>query len=328
MPFGVVWDVFWEPLPLGGLLGHLGGLLAVPGASWSVLDASGERLGASWGPLGGILGASWRPLGASWALPGAILEAIDQKRGWVFVFPSPRRGLQMSILGRSWGHLGALLGALGALLGPSWGPLGALLGHLGAILRPQKPIRSEKARRPKTLISVRFLKDFGVLAFSASRCSKTGQEAPKTAPRRPNRPPREPQDGLIASDDGLRGAHDSSRAPEDGPKEAQEGGRNPKIQTFRPKRPTGGPKRPPRGPQEAPRGPLAARTEAPRGAQRGLGPLIVPLHTRSHWYGCTYPCRTYVSGRSACLPVPQFMFARSVGAYIRAAVTLSKAGVG
>ena len=80
---GVSWDVFWEPL--GGLLGRLRGLLAVPVASWSVLDASGERIGASWGPLGGILGASWRPLGASWAPPGAILEAIDQKKGWIFV---------------------------------------------------------------------------------------------------------------------------------------------------------------------------------------------------------------------------------------------------
>ena len=102
---------------------------------------------------------------------------------------------------------------------------------------------------------------FRVLAFSASRRSKTGQEAPKTAPRRPNRPPREPQDGLIASEDGVRGAQDCSRAPEDGPKEAREGGRKPKIQTVRPKRPTGGlffllPQRrgwvPPRAPHVAP----------------------------------------------------------------------------
>ena len=103
--------------------------------------------------------------------------------------------------------------------------------------------------------------DVGLLAFSASRRSKTGQEAPKTAPRRPNRPPREPQDGLRASDDGLRGAHDSSRAPEDGPKESQEGDAS---RTSKPSAP--------RGPPEAPRGPQEIRKrlqEAPsRPAQR------------------------------------------------------------
>ena len=101
-PFGCLSESlgmsFWERL--GGLLGRLGGLLAVPGASWSVLDASGERLGASWGPLVGILGASWRPLGASWALAGAILEAINKKRGWLLL-GSPCRSLQMGILGLS-----------------------------------------------------------------------------------------------------------------------------------------------------------------------------------------------------------------------------------
>ena len=47
------------------------------------------------------------------------------------------------------------------------------------------------------MIFFRCLKGFRVLAFSASRRSKTGQEAPKTAPRRPKRPPREPQDCLL-----------------------------------------------------------------------------------------------------------------------------------
>ena len=135
--------------PVGWLGGASWGLV---GLLWGILD------------LAGLLEA-WRPLGVSWAPPGAILEAIDQKRGWI-ISGSPRRSLQMGLLGRSWGPLGALLGALGALLGPSWGPLGALLGHLGAILGPQKPIRSEKARRPKTLIFFRFLKDFGLSGAS------------------------------------------------------------------------------------------------------------------------------------------------------------------
>ena len=75
----------------------------------------------------------------------------------------------LGLLG-SWGALGALSGALGALLG-SWGPLGpllgpswalGLLGHLGAILRPQKPIGGENGRGPTTLIP-RVLR--GVLVF-------------------------------------------------------------------------------------------------------------------------------------------------------------------
>ena len=58
------------------------------------------------------------------------------------------------------------MGALGAVLGLSWAPLGALLGHLEAILRPRKAIGSEKARRQKSLIFIRFLKDFGILGAS------------------------------------------------------------------------------------------------------------------------------------------------------------------
>ena len=200
---------------------------------------------------------------------------------------------------------------------------------------------------PNSFISIK--SDVGLLACSASRRSKTGQEAPKTAPGRPKKPPREPQDGLIASEKGVRGADDGSRAPEDGPKEAQEGGRKPNIKTFRPKRPTRGPKRPARGSKRPPNCPHRGPKRRPDRPEQGLKMLQTcfeetprcfpiyrgtvhksyPIHIHSHWYGCTYPCRTYVSGRSACLPIPQFTFARSVGAYIRAAVALfSKAGVG
>ena len=83
-------------------------------------------------------------LGLSWA----ILEAIEQKRR-EHLFQSPPRGPKNRLLGPSWGALGALLGALGAVFGPSWAPLGALLGPPGAILRPRKAIGSEKARMPK-----------------------------------------------------------------------------------------------------------------------------------------------------------------------------------
>ena len=94
-----------------------------------------------------MLEASGTLLGLSWA----IVEAIDQKRGELqLALPlgSPKNGL----LKRSWGALGPLLGALGAVLGLSWASPEALLGHLGAILRPRKAIGSEKTKRQKHLV--------------------------------------------------------------------------------------------------------------------------------------------------------------------------------
>ena len=64
---------------------------------------------------------------------GAILEEIDQRRG-VPQLGSPFGSLENRLLGPSWGALGALLGAPGAVMGLSWAPLGALLGPLGANL--------------------------------------------------------------------------------------------------------------------------------------------------------------------------------------------------
>ena len=68
-----------------------------------------------------------------------------------------------AVLGPSWAVLGALLAALGAVLGLLGPHLGTLLAQLGAILRMPKPIGSEKARMPETLIFPRLLNDFGIL---------------------------------------------------------------------------------------------------------------------------------------------------------------------
>ena len=114
--------------------------------------ASRERPWEAPRALLGLFGGSGRSI-------GAILEAIDQNSVWHFL-RSPRRGPKSRLWGPTWAALGALLDALGPVLGLSWARLGALLGHLGAILRPQEPIESEKARRPKTLILHRFLQDF------------------------------------------------------------------------------------------------------------------------------------------------------------------------
>ena len=57
-------------------------------------------------------------------------------------------------------------GAGKSVLGISWASRGALLGPLGAILRPRMAIGSEKARRQKSLVFVRFLNDFGLLEAS------------------------------------------------------------------------------------------------------------------------------------------------------------------
>ena len=70
-------------------------------------------------------------------------------------------------------------------------------GPRGLQVSPKTAQESPKSQQ--ALMFVRFLKDLRVLAFSASRRSKKGQEAPKTAPRWPKRPPSEPQDGLPPS---------------------------------------------------------------------------------------------------------------------------------
>ena len=130
------------------------------------------------------------------------------------------------------------MGALGAVLGPSLAPLGALLGHIGAILRPQKHIGSEKARRQRTLIFLRFLKDFGVCSLSSFRRLKTAQEAIKIAPILPKKPPRWPQDGPRGSQDGPKRAPRQSKMSSKTAKMAQGGLQDgPKTHPKRPRCP-------------------------------------------------------------------------------------------
>eukprot|EP00959_Pyramimonas_sp_CCMP1952_P461654 9481944-Pyramimonas_sp.AAC.1 len=65
------------------------------------------------------------------------LHPLIYQRGGV-LNSGPRESPNNHLLRRSWGALGALLGALGAVLGLSWASLGALLGYLGATLRHLK----------------------------------------------------------------------------------------------------------------------------------------------------------------------------------------------
>ena len=141
---------------------------------------------------------------------------------------------------------------------------------------PQKPKANHYVRRvrsPNSLIFRRLLTEFGVLAFSNFRRSKTAQEAPKTAPRRPKRPQRALQDGPKGLQDGPRGPQDGPRGapvgPERFPREPQEGYRRPQevpkraprdpqdgpCPPRRPKRAPGRPKRAPIRPKRAPKGP-------------------------------------------------------------------------
>ena len=61
--------------------------------------------------------------------------------------------------------------------------------------RGLQEVLQEGPKKRISAIFVRFLKDFGICAFSALRRPKTGQEAPNIAPRPPKRPPRWPHDG-------------------------------------------------------------------------------------------------------------------------------------
>ena len=76
----------------------------------------------------------------------------------------------------------------------------------------QEPCQ-EVPKRQTSLISFRCLKDFGILAVSASRRSKTAQEASKIAPRPPKRPPRGPKTAQERPKTAQKGPH---RTPETG----------------------------------------------------------------------------------------------------------------
>ena len=124
--------------------------------SESLRMSLGSFLEASWG----VLEASWRsqgPLGASWVLRGAswgLLETAGRLWGACW---------------DSWGPWGAFGGPLGGLSEACWRPRRGLLGasswfleplgtFVGASLSLLGPIGGEKARRGKSLISIRFYK--------------------------------------------------------------------------------------------------------------------------------------------------------------------------
>ena len=158
--------------PCSAILGHLEAVLRPLGGlseailshawlSWAILKAILGYLGLSWSHLGPKR-AGWRVFGRGWEASWGHLGPHGSKRGGPSIPVAPSEALKRrlgAVLERSWAPLGRSWGRLG----PSWAPLGALLGHLGAILRLPKPIGSEKARMPKTLISPRLLKGFGIL---------------------------------------------------------------------------------------------------------------------------------------------------------------------
>ena len=138
---------------------------------------------------------------------------------------------------------------------------------------PQEATRSK--RTPKSSPGAKivnfywFLNDFGLLAFSAFRHSKTAQEGSKSALRRPKRPPRGPQLGPSGPQDGPKGARDSPRESQDGPKRRPREGRGtdnsrlppswaPRRLQETPKRPQESPKRPQEAPKRPKRGPKTA----------------------------------------------------------------------
>ena len=104
---------------------------------------------------GGSLGEAGRPR-------GAILGPMAQKEE-VPHLASPPRKLSNGVLGPSWSAPGRLLGDLGAVLGLLGPLLGLCWAIFGAILRLPKPIGSEEAIMPTTLIFPRLLKDLGIL---------------------------------------------------------------------------------------------------------------------------------------------------------------------
>ena len=130
--------------------------------------------------------------------------------------------------------------------------------------RLQKALQ-ESPKGKKSSVFFWFLKVFWVFAFSASRRSKTAQDAPKIAPRRPQRPPRERPDGPRRPQDSPRGLQDGFRKPQERPKRAPRGGAGTGISSSPPKEP---PRRPQEAPRRPPRGPGDFKTASERHPKR------------------------------------------------------------
>ena len=130
--------------------------------------------------------------------------------------------------------------------------------------RPKRPPRSVSRgpREAKLIDPLSFLKDLGVLTCSASRRSKTAQEAPIIVPGRPKRLQRGPRDGPI-------GFQDVPRWPQDDPKREPRRGTRRDISSPRPQEEPRRPQEAPKRPHEAPKRPSRGPKRTPRGLQRG-----------------------------------------------------------
>ena len=96
-----------------------------------------DHLGPSWGPLEAILGAILGPF-QGFETTGKTMHGEEKEMTDEFsaICTARRRdtilwlvGAILGHSGPSWGHLGGVVGQLGAILGLSWGDLGAILGH-------------------------------------------------------------------------------------------------------------------------------------------------------------------------------------------------------
>ena len=113
-------------------------------------------------------------------------------------------------------------------------------------------------KRQTSYMFFKFLKDFGVVAFSVSRRFKTAQEASKIDPRRHKKPPKEPHSGSPKT---------AQEAPKTAPRGGPDGGLERTFRALGPERPPGSAKKTPRGPQDAPRKPQEAPKKPPRGTK-------------------------------------------------------------
>ena len=109
-------------------LGSLWAFLVLSLVSWGRLGAILVPSWAIWGPT---VGPPWGYLGQSWAILGNWKPKIAntcQNHVFLHAFGHPRTP-PTARYQESWGHLGPILGPIGATVGQPW----AILGHLGQV---------------------------------------------------------------------------------------------------------------------------------------------------------------------------------------------------